>query len=170
MGFGINDLRNLYDTLMEIGRENNTENKTFEQIKKEFFDDLKNYGEILGSRNERDRLKNEIKNLKMQVIKERERYNSYPKVFHSLERLSNVGIDEDDIIVMDKIISMAGIHIYKDKSRYKQNLIYDLQKYGNLKLAIKNLKGKQIVLKSSKKTRHQKKKQRKNISSVKDKT
>ena len=44
---------------MEIGRENNTENKTFEQIKKEFFDDLKNYVEILGSRNERDRLKNE---------------------------------------------------------------------------------------------------------------
>ncbi len=34
MNFGINELRVLYDTLMEIGRENNTENKTFEQIKK----------------------------------------------------------------------------------------------------------------------------------------
>ena len=69
---------------------------------------------------------------------------------------------------MDKIISMAGIHIYKDKSRYKQNLMDDLQKYGNLMLAIKNLKDKQIVLKSKKKTRHQKK-QRKNISTIKDK-
>jgi hypothetical protein len=58
---------------------------------------------------------------------------------------------------------MAGIHLYKDITRYKQNLINDLQKYGNLNLAIKNLKGKQIVLKSKKKTRHQKK-QRKNIS------
>ena len=65
MSFGINELRILYDTLMKIGRENinNTNNKTFEQIKKEFFDDLKNYGEILRSRKERDRLKNEIKNL-----------------------------------------------------------------------------------------------------------
>ncbi len=80
MGFGINELRILYDTLMEIGRENNINNKTFEQIKKEFFDDLKSYDEILGSRNERDRLQNEIKNLEMQLIKEKERYNSYPKV------------------------------------------------------------------------------------------
>ena len=54
MGFAINELRMLYDTLMEIGRENNIENKPFEQIKKEFFDDLKNYDEILGSRNEKN--------------------------------------------------------------------------------------------------------------------
>jgi len=133
MDFGINELRNLYGTLMEIGRENNTENKTFEQIKKEFFDDIKSYDEILGSRKEKDRLKNEIKNLELQLIKEKERYNSYPKVVQSLEKLSNVGIYEDDIIVMDKIISMAGIRIYKDKPMYKQNLIDDLQKYGNLK-------------------------------------
>ncbi len=46
----------------------------------------------------------------------------------------------------------------------------DLQKYGNVKLAVKNLEDKQIVLKSKKKTRNQKKKQRKNISTVKDKT
>jgi hypothetical protein len=169
MGFGINELRNLYDNLMEIGRENNTENKTFEQVKKEFFDDLKSYGEILGSRNERDRLKNELKNLKMQVIKERERCNSYPKVIQSLERLSNVGIYEDDIVEIEKIISMAGIRMYKDKSRYKQDLMDDFQKHGNLMLAIKNLKGKQKVLKSRKKTRNQKKKQRKNISTTKDK-
>jgi len=152
MDFGINELRNLYGTLMEIGRENNTENKTFEQIKKEFFDDIKSYDEILGSRKEKDRLKNEIKNLELQLIKEKERYNSYPKVIKSIETLSNVGIYEDDIIVMDKIISMAGINIYKDKPMYKQNLIDDLQKYGNLKLAIKNLQDKKkIYLKPKKK-------------------
>ena len=139
MGFGINELRILYDTLMEIGRENNINNKTFEQIKKEFFDDLKSYDEILGSRNERDRLQNEIKNLEMQLIKEKERYNSYPKVIESIERLSNTGIYEDDILTIDKIVSMSGIshHLYKDKRRYKHNLIDDLQKYGNLKLADK---------------------------------
>ena len=66
---------------------------------------------------------------------------------------------------------MTGIRLYKNKSiLYKQNLMDDLQKYGNLKLAVKNLEDKQIVLKSKKKTRNQKKKQRKNISTVKDKT
>ena len=59
MGFGISELRTLYDTLMEIGRENN--NKTFEQIKTAFFNDLKIFDNILWSRNERDRLQNEKK-------------------------------------------------------------------------------------------------------------
>jgi hypothetical protein len=36
MGFGINELRMLYDTLMEIGRENNINNKHFEQKKRIF--------------------------------------------------------------------------------------------------------------------------------------
>ena len=103
MGFGINELRILYDTLMEIGRENNINNKTFEQIKKEFFDDLKSYDEILGSRNERDRLQSEIKNLEMQLIKEKEKYNAYPKVIQSIQRLSNAGIYENDIIMIDKL-------------------------------------------------------------------
>jgi hypothetical protein len=158
MSFGINELRILYDTLMEIGRENidNINNKTFEQIKKEFFDDLKNYDEILGSRKKRDRLQNEIKHLEMQLIKEKERYNSYPKVIESIEKLSNAGISENDILAIDKIISMAGIshHLYKDKRRYKQNLIDDLQRYGNLKLAITNLQDKKmkINLKNHKKT------------------
>ena len=54
---------------------------------------------------------------------------------------------------------MTGIHLYKDKSaKYKQNFMDDLQKYGNLKLAIKNLqdnKRKKINLKSVKKTQQQ---------------
>ena len=153
MGFGINELRMLNDTLMEIGRENNTNNKTFEQIKKEFFNDFKNYDEVLRSRNERDRLQSEIKNLEMQLINEKEKYNAYPKVIQSIQRLSNTGINENDIIKLENIISMTGIRLYKNKSSiYKQNLMDDLQKYGNLKLAIKNLKDKQIV--KSKKKRH----------------
>ncbi|HJU59065.1 MAG TPA: helix-turn-helix domain-containing protein [Nitrososphaeraceae archaeon] len=171
MGFGINELRILYDTLMEIGRENinNTNNKTFEQIKKEFFEDLKNYDEILGSRKEKDRLQNEIKNLEMQLIKEKERYNAYPKVIESIERLSNAGIYENDILAIDKIVSMAGIshNLYKDKHRYKQTLIDDLQKYGNLKLAIKKLKDRKIVKPKKKKTRY-KTRSKKSSSSIKD--
>jgi len=63
--------------LMEIGREdinNNINNKSFEQIKKEFFDDLKNYDEIFRSRNKRDGLQREIKNLEIQLVKEKEKY------------------------------------------------------------------------------------------------
>lgn len=153
MSFGINELQNLYDTLIEIEWENKNR-KSLNEIKKEFFDDLKNYHEVIRSRNERDRLQSEIKNLEMLKMKERERYtNSYPKVIQSIERLSNVGIDEDDIIMIDKIISIVGNnYLYKDRG--KQNLIDDLQKYGNLKLAIKNLqdKRKKINLKSPKKT------------------
>jgi hypothetical protein len=171
ISFGINELRILYDTLMEIGRENinNTNNKTFEQIKKEFFDDLTSYDEILRSRKEKDRLQNEIKNLEMQLIKEKERYNTYPKVIESIERLSNAGIYEKDILAIDKIVSMAGIshNLYKDKRRYNQTLIDDLQKYGNLKLAIKKLKERKIVKPKKKKTRY-KTRSKKSSSSIKD--
>src|SRR5688500_15241648 len=60
MDFGINELRVLFNTLNDIGRENN---KNIDEIKKEFFDDLKNYHEIVRSRKKRDRLQSEIKNL-----------------------------------------------------------------------------------------------------------
>ena len=63
MDFGIGQLRVLFNTLNEIGRENN---KSLDEIKKEFFDDLKNYHEIVRSRKKRDRLQSEIKNLEMQ--------------------------------------------------------------------------------------------------------
>ena len=126
---------------MEIGYENNIGNKTFKKIEKEFFDDLKNYGEVLSSRNEKERLQNEIKHLEMQIIKEKERYNSYPNVIDRIERLSNAGISENDIIAIDRIISMSGTpyQLNKDKARSIQNIMSDLQRYGNLKLAIKNL-------------------------------
>jgi hypothetical protein len=67
MDFDINELRVLFNTLNEIGRENN---KSLDEIKKEFFDDLNNYHEIISSRKKRDRLQSEINNLEMQTIKE----------------------------------------------------------------------------------------------------
>ena len=97
-----------------------------ELVKKEYFDDLKNYDEIIRSRKERDKLHSEVKNLHMLKIKERERYTSYPKVRKSLERLSNAEIYEDDILAIDTILSMTGIgHQYKDKHRYIQTLTND---------------------------------------------
>ena len=72
--------------------------------------------------------------------------------------------------MIDKIISMAGIGLYKDKQKYKQNLIDDLQKYGNLKLAIKNQDEKKINLKSIKKTRSKKQKRKNKSSTVNDTT
>jgi hypothetical protein len=164
MGFGINELQILYDTLTEINRENRDNNKTLDEIKKGFFNDLKNYNEVIRLRNERDRLETELKNLEMLKAKERERYNSYPKVIQSIERLSNARIYENDIIKIDNILSMADTRLYKNKSSiYKQNLIDDLQKYGNLKLALKNLednKRKKINLKPKKKIQPQRQKQK----------
>ena len=61
---------------------------------------------------------------------------------------------------------MAGIRLYKNKSsRFKQNLMDDLQKYRNLKLAIKNLednKRKKINVKSKKKIRQKIQNQKRN--------
>ena len=58
--------------LNEIGLENNQD---FDEIKKKFFNDVKNYEEIIGSRKEIERLKNELKILEIQTMKEREKYN-----------------------------------------------------------------------------------------------
>jgi hypothetical protein len=70
-GFGIKELRTLINMLNEIGLENNQD---FDETKKEFFDDIKNYEEVIGSRKEIERLKNELKRLEFQIVKEREKY------------------------------------------------------------------------------------------------
>ena len=151
-GFGINELRTLINMLNEIGLENN---QNFDEVRKEFFDDVKNYEEVIGSRRERDRLKEELKILEVQTMKERERYNAYPKIIESITRLGGAGISEDDIVKIDKILSMTDYYLYKDKPLYKETLIDDLQKYGNLKLVIKNLEDIKTDLKCNKR-RHDK--------------
>ena len=76
-GFGNKELRTLYTMLNEIGLENNTD---FNEIRKQFFDDIKNYEEVIGSRKEIERLKTEVKNLEEKTVKEREKYIAYPAV------------------------------------------------------------------------------------------
>jgi hypothetical protein len=146
-GFNIRELRTLINMLNEIGRENDY---TFDKIRNEFFDGVKNYEKVIGSRKEVDRLKHEFKSLEVNIIKEREKYNAYPKIIESITRLAGSGISEDDIVKIDRILSMTEYYLYKDKPRYKETLIDDLQKYGNLKLVIKNLKDTQLKLKSNK--------------------
>ena len=149
MGFGINELRTLINVLNEIGKENN---QSFDEIRKQFFDDLKNYEEVIESRREIDRLKNELKILEVQTMKQRERYNAYPKIIESITRLSGAGISEADIIKVDRILSINDYYLSNDKPlSSKETLIADLQRYGNLKLAIKNLEEIEINLKSKKK-------------------
>jgi hypothetical protein len=99
----------------------------------------------------------------MLKIQKGEKFYSYPKVIQSIERLSNSGIDEKDILAIDKITSSTGTdhRLYKNKTKYKQNLIDDLQKYCNLKSAIKNFKDKKkINLKFMKKTAYQQPRQK----------
>lgn len=135
--------------LNEIGLENNL---NYDEVVKEFFDDVKNYEEVIGSRKEIDRLKNERKMLEVQTLKEREKYNSYPKIIESINRLSDAGITEDEIVKIDRILLMNYYYLYKDNEMYKEDLFNDLHKYGNLKLAIKNLEEKEINLRSINKT------------------
>ena len=151
MGFGIKEFRTLSNMLNEIGDENN---ESFDGIRKKFFDDVKNYEEVIGSRKEIDRLKHELKNLEAQTMKEREKYNAYPKIIESIIRLVSAGMSEDDVVKIDKILSMNDYyHLDKDKPLSKETLIDDLQNYGNLKLAIKNLQDIKKDLKSKEKAR-----------------
>jgi len=168
-GFGIPELRILINIINEIGLEHKQD---FDEIKKEFFEDVeKNYEEVIGSRKQIDRLKKDLKILEEQTMKEREKYNSYPKVIESIRRLAGSRISEEDIVNIDKILSMGGYYIYKDKRLYLEGLIDDLQKYGNLKLAIKNLEDIEIDLKSTKKTQGKptKKKPSSNVYKIKRK-
>ena len=143
------DGRTLINMLNEIGLENNQD---VDETKKEFFNDIKNYEEIIGSRKEIERLKNELKILEIQISKEREKYNSYPEIIESIKRLTGAGIPEEDIVKIDRILSMTYYYLYKDNRVYKEALFDDLQKYGDLKLAIKNLEDIERDLKSTKKT------------------
>ncbi|MGH9980795.1 MAG: hypothetical protein ACRD6U_04480 [Nitrososphaeraceae archaeon] len=144
-GFGINELRTLISMLNEIGLENNQD---FDETKKNFFDDVKNYEEVIRSRKEIDRLKNERKRLEVQVMREREKYNSYPKIIESIIRMIGAGISEEDIVNIDKILLMTDYYLYKDNQQYKEALFDDLQKYRDLKLAIKNLEDRKEQLRS----------------------
>jgi hypothetical protein len=151
MGFGITEFRTLSNMLNEIGEDNK---ESFDGIRKKFFDDVKNYEEVIGSRKEIDRLKQELKDLEAQTMKEREKYNANPQLIYSIIRLAIAGIFEDDVVKIDKILSMTGYYYSVDKDTSlssKETLIDDLQKYGNLKLAIKNLEDIEMNLKSKKK-------------------
>jgi hypothetical protein len=150
-GFGIKELRTLIHMLNEIGMEHH---QTFDEIRKKYFDDVKNYDEVIGSRTEIEKLKKELKNLEVQTMKERQKYNAYPDVIDSIIRLTGSGISEEDIVNIDKILSMNDYFLYKDKLLYIDDLINDLQKYRNLKIAIKNLEDIEINLKSTKKTQN----------------
>ena len=97
-------------------------------------------------------------------MKEREKYNAYPEVLESIIRLTGSGISEEDIVKIDKILSMNDYFLYKDKLLYKEDLIDDLQKYRNLKIAIGNLEDIEINLKSTKKTQNKPTKKKRSAS------
>jgi hypothetical protein len=149
-GFNIQELRTLINMLNEIGRENDC---TFDEIRNEFFKDVKNYEEVIGSRKEKDRLQKELKILEEETMKEREKHNSYPKVIESIIGLAGAGIYEADIVKINKILSMTDYYYQdKDKPMSKEALIDDLQKYRNLKLVIQNLENVKKHMEHKKKT------------------
>ena len=163
-GFGIIEFRTLINILNEIGME---KNQDFDVTIKKFFDDVKNYVEVIGSRIEIDRLKNELKILEIKTMKEREKYIAYPTVIESILRLAGSGINEQDIIKIDKILMMTDYYPNKDKPLYKETLIDDLQKYGNLKLVIKNLQETEKDLKLKKRTTRYKQMKKREIDTIK---
>ncbi|MDF2737577.1 MAG: hypothetical protein K0S93_1434 [Nitrososphaeraceae archaeon] len=88
-------------------------------------------------------------------MKEREKYNSYPKVIESIMGLAGAEIYEADIVKINKILSMNDYYYQEgDKTLSKEALIDDLQKYRNLKLAIQNLESMKKNIKAKKKIQY----------------
>ena len=77
---------------------------------------MKNYIEIVRFRMEIERLKNELIILETQIIKEREKYNSYSKIIEIITTLSGKGINEDDNVKINKILSMINYSMFIDNS------------------------------------------------------
>jgi hypothetical protein len=124
MGFSTNEFWILNNMLNKIAEE---KNKSFDGIRQQFFDVVKHFEEVIELRREIDRLKNEFKSLAAQTMKERENYNAYPKILESIIRLSSAGIFEDDIVKIDRILSMTDFYRYNEKPLSKEDLINDLQ-------------------------------------------
>ena len=77
---------------------------------------MKNYSVIVRFRMEIERLKNELIIFEIQIIKKREKYNSYSKSIEIITTLSGKGINEDDNVKINKILSMTNYNIFRDNS------------------------------------------------------
>jgi len=130
MGFGINRMRLLHDTIKELAAENKIpENVAVET----FFRDLaENYDRKLGYQSQIKKVIEELNSLTIALSYKRE-------VAKTLGRLSSMGYKDKDILNLSTILQTHSID--------EESFAIDLKKYGSLKEAVEQLNQKVRELK-----------------------
>jgi translation elongation factor EF-1beta len=147
IGFGIKELKILYNTIIEISKENTINPKEAAQ---KFFSDMNDYDDIVGFKKKVEELRKEGSNLNMQIANNRIILSSQQYISTILQNLLIIGISEEDIADINSILLLGGFEYYNNDSNNliinKQSLISELMKYRNIQLVTKSLEQKEIQL------------------------
>jgi hypothetical protein len=147
IGMGYNELKTIYNTVIEISKTNNINPK--EAIEK-FFNELNEYDDIVSFKKKVEDLKKEVATLNTQIANNRVTLLSQQQIGTRLQKLFQNGIFENDIVDINSILQSAGFDYDSNNNTInKQALISDLTKYQNIKSVIKELEQKEIKLKIS---------------------
>lgn len=142
IGFDLEQLRYLLNTIKEIAKENDIDTDTAVE---KFFNDLDDYEEIAGFQNKLKRQREETNILNIQIATARSILLAHQHIGPVLQNLLAKGITENDIININAILSLIE-HDYFNRNLHKQQLIEDLENYKNLKKLIQFLEQHKINL------------------------
>jgi hypothetical protein len=142
MGFGLKELKLLYNTINEIAEANNVSS---DQAVQKFFNDVEEqYDDKLGFESKLDRLRSEFSAVNKELNSSRTAMLAQPLVGPAIQRLFYNGVREQDIIDLSKLFE----RFRRSESIIdKQSLISELEKYGSIESTIQqsNQKLKQLT-------------------------
>jgi hypothetical protein len=147
IGFGLKEVKTIYNTITEIAKEN--EIKPKEAIE-QFFNDLNEYDDLISFKKKVEDLRKEVSHLNTQIANNRMTLFSQQYTGTTLQDLLRIGISEKDIADINSILLLGGFEYYNNDSNNiiinKQSLISELSTYRNIKSVIKSTEQKQIQL------------------------
>jgi hypothetical protein len=142
MGFGLKELNRLFHTIHEIAGANNI---TVEEASVRFYKDIEEqYDDKLGFELKLDKLRSEISTVNRELNSSRAALLAQPLVGPALQRLFYNGIREQDIIELSNLFERYRRDNNDNSSSSssnidKQSLMNQLQKYGSIESAIREL-------------------------------
>jgi hypothetical protein len=139
LGFGLEELKLLWNTINEIAVANNT---PFYEAQQKFFKDIEEqYNKKLGFESKVRNLKVEVDTLTREKKKAREELLAQPLIGPILIGLFQIGVNEQDIINLAHIFQRQNESGSSSTSSSMdiQSLIAGLQKHGSIKSTIEQL-------------------------------
>jgi peptidoglycan hydrolase CwlO-like protein len=146
MGFGLNELSFLLDTINEIAAENDI---PVEKAVSKFLSDVEQqYHKKVGFEYKLRNMREELDNMGKEHVKLRSQLLSNPLIGPKLLKLIQSGLTEQDIInvanLIEKYATLYGARV--DSNTDKKSIVSDLNKYGGLSSAIEGLSKKVDML------------------------